>query len=154
MNEFWILLEVKTKWKKIKIQTKSCRSKLVIFSTILHSHRLNLISFSPLSLDSSLNVVYEISVLTLISPTPFKSNRKSSAVKKSNVPLGNTSNTPDRKNKHCLSGSNQSHNEAKVQMPSNTNFVRQGYPHLLCQTSTITWNAIKKSIKSSKVNYF
>lgn len=78
------------------ILTKSCLSKFVIFSTMLHNHRLNFISFSPLSLDSSLNVVYEINVLTLISPTPFKSNRKSSAVKKSNAPLGSTSNTPDR----------------------------------------------------------
>lgn len=88
--------KVRKKTMKLTL-TKSCRSRFVIFSTMLHNHRLNFISFSPLSLDSSLNVVYEISVPTFISPTPFNSNRKSSAVKKSNAPLGNTSNTPDLK---------------------------------------------------------
>lgn len=76
--------------------TKSCRSRFDIFSTMLQSQRLNLINFSPLSLDSSLNVVYEMSVPTLISPTPLSKSRRSSAVKKSNAPLGSTSNTPDR----------------------------------------------------------
>lgn len=76
--------------------TKSCRSTLLIFSTMLQSQRLNFSNLSPLSLDSSLNVVYEINVPTWISPTPFSNNRRSSPVKDSNAPLGSTSNTPRR----------------------------------------------------------
>ncbi|CAH1986794.1 unnamed protein product [Acanthoscelides obtectus] len=57
--------------------TKSCRSRCVIFSTIDHSHRLNLTNRSPLSPDSSLNDVYEMSTATFMSPTPFNSSRYS-----------------------------------------------------------------------------
>lgn len=116
--DFWLSLFIQTRWKfehwkptnqniqqkktlprlilHISQLTKSCLSKWVIFSTIDHSHLLNLMSLSPLSPDSSLNDVYDIRTCTLISPTPFKSSLKSSAVRPSNDPSGRTSNTPVR----------------------------------------------------------
>lgn len=79
-----------------QINTKSCRSDGVILSTIDHSQRLNLICRSLVARpDSSLKLVYDINKGTLMSPTPFKSNLKSSAVRPSNEFSGITSNTPD-----------------------------------------------------------
>jgi len=60
--------------------TNSCLSKLLIFSTIDQSHFLKRKSLSLASPLSSLNEVYDIKVVTLMSPTPFNSNLKSSAV--------------------------------------------------------------------------
>jgi hypothetical protein len=50
---------------------------------------------SPGSPLSSLKDVYEMRVATLMSPTPFRSRRKSSAVRPSRQPAGNTSNRPE-----------------------------------------------------------
>lgn len=74
--------------------TKSWRSEVLIFSTILQNHLLNFSSLSDPSLDSSLNVVYDINVETFMSPTPFNSRRKSSAVKLFIQLSGSASNTP------------------------------------------------------------
>lgn len=76
--------------------TKSIRSMFVIRSTIDQSQRLNLSRRSLLSPDSSLKLVYEMRTDTLISPTPLSRSRKSSGVRPSSDPVGNTSNTPMR----------------------------------------------------------
>jgi len=81
---------------KSRILTKSCLSTCDIFSTIDQSQRLNLTNLSVDSPDSSLNDVYDIKTDTLMSPTPFKSNLKSSEVKPSSAPSGRTSKTPSR----------------------------------------------------------